>query len=1214
MFAKYRKKLREDKRRRFEREVLSGFDPVWYYSRYADLAGLRNTAEIRNHYLIHGHGEGRFPNASAEEEADYRRYLRPSKDFDLAAYRLLNPDLASHLRNDQDFILHFIRHGRAEGRQAVFASHEAAGEGGEPWTHIFNVAHYSAWTMQDKYAAGFSSKAEALAHFREHGIRKLAPIHFDHIFDAGFYRNHYGISESDDVALYREWLGAGLLAGRFANEQSALMPLAGRRSFPTEFDWQGYVQSRDLECPTRAMALQALLDTENDWLQVRPYIAGSTANLLLLLVRYRLQQGRVDEAYALLNQAGEQEGAWPAILHAAKGEVLTKLGQHREALAALERALSDGDGSWSTLHLAVTIAADLEDGQRAIALLKQHRAAWIGKADYNALVETTMDRLFAIASRNAWTRLPTLPIGTVDAEFESQMSLLVEAIADLQREPARIGSAQNAPVLVLGDESVRQCTHYRIEQKAEQFERAGIPLQRYSMDQVAALLNALPGCRAVIFYRVQATPPVIRAILTARAMGVPTYYEIDDLLFDPAAYPPPLSTYGGAIGEEEHTGLRFSVPLFRLALSLCDRAISSTPALLEAMVPLTREGKGVLVRNGLDSRNRGLLALGARKREGDGRIRIFYGSGTLAHAEDFTSIAVPALARILNDFENVDLVLVGHVPASEAIDQFEKRVLRFPLIPSVDQYWSVLAACDLAIAVLAPGAASDAKSEIKWLEAAAAGIPTVMSSTATYCEIIKPGKNGLLAADSDEWYEAIASLCRDQGARLRMGRSAHDQILRDYSLDALAEVWREEFSAVQSPATGQQKPRILIVNVFFSPQSIGGATRVVEDNVRHLAERGEFDLAVFCTDEGYPAADGLRTTDFGGVPVFRTALRPCEDSHYDDVAALPAFRQAIDLFRPDLVHFHCVQRITAAPLRECLDRRLPYVVTLHDAWWLSPYQFLIDEQGMLRLPESDLLAGYNLTPRSTDTALRRRQFLAPLLLGARRLLAVSDEFKEIYRDAGFPATEAIPNGIPELPAPFIPSETVRGPLRMAHIGGRSSHKGSDLVEAALRRGDYPNLSLLMIDGRLPSGQVIQTQWGSSHVTLSAPWSQDAVSDLYEQIDVLLAPSRWPESFGLVTREAEHFGCWVVASRHGAIGKDVVPGRTGFLVDTENCDDLHALFSRFNASPGDWRRGSIKPSPGHRRRAIDQAEELLRVYREVLSSSSNAVSLTPAHES
>merc|ERR1712078_779060 len=52
------------------------------------------------------------------------------------------------------------------------------------------------------------------------------------------------------------------------------------------------------------------------------------------------------------------------------------------------------------------------------------------------------------------------------------------------------------------------------------------------------------------------------------------------------------------------------------------------------------------------------------------------------------------------------------------------------------------------------------------------------------------------------------------------------------------------------PADVPKRRRLLVLNVFFAPNSVGGATRIAQDQVRALCEnRGEsWDVTVLCTD------------------------------------------------------------------------------------------------------------------------------------------------------------------------------------------------------------------------------------------------------------------------------------------------------------------------------------------------------------------------------
>ena len=112
------------------------------------------------------------------------------------------------------------------------------------------------------------------------------------------------------------------------------------------------------------------------------------------------------------------------------------------------------------------------------------------------------------------------------------------------------------------------------------------------------------------------------------------------------------------------------------------------------------------------------------------------------------------------------------------------------------------------------------------------------------------------------------------------------------------------------------------------------------------------------------------------------------------------------------------------------------------------------------------------------------------------------------------------------------------------------------------------------------------------------WPQDRVGDLYGQIDVLLAPSVWPESYGLVTREALHSGCWVIASNRGSIGECVTPGQNGFVVDVSSADGLADALAQVDADPARYRA-----SPDWQPKlpqASEQAEELAALYGRVVT--------------
>jgi glycosyltransferase involved in cell wall biosynthesis len=580
-----------------------------------------------------------------------------------------------------------------------------------------------------------------------------------------------------------------------------------------------------------------------------------------------------------------------------------------------------------------------------------------------------------------------------------------------------------------------------------------------------------------------------------------------------------------------------------------------------------------------------------------GPVRLFYGTGTRAHNEDFDTILAPVLARLLRSHgDRLKLVIMGYLTLPACLKPFEGQIALFDTVWDLQIYWSTLSQMDINLAVLKPGMAFDCKSEIKWLEAAMLGIPSVVSRTRTYEEVIEDGVDGMLAGTPDEFFTALDALIGDPIRRQRMGAAAWRHARASYGPDAAAQNLATILREVTRPEVGlpsAPKRRVLIVNVYFPPQAIGGATRVVADNVTDLkASHGQaLDIEIFTTTEGGEVPYARTSYEWQGIKV--TAVTASDDAKVDRCADDPkmaaAFGEYLDHFKPDVIHFHCIQRLTGAVCRAAKQRGIPYFVTVHDGWWISDSQFMLDENLKLSVynyadPVRQLAAG---GPES----LHRMQALAENLHGAERVLAVSEPFARIYRDCGFARVEVLENGV----SPLIVLPRRRSPdgrVRLAHVGGAAAHKGFNLLRAALVTSSFQNLSLTVLDHALLPGEEREDLWGTTPVRFQARVAQAEVGELYAGSDVVLAPSIWPESYGLVVREALQAGCWVIASDRGALAQDVTPGN-GFVVDVEGAAALRAVLGKIDADPQRY-LGPIEPC-GEMRSSAQQAAELAALY-------------------
>ena len=122
-------------------------------------------------------------------------------------------------------------------------------------------------------------------------------------------------------------------------------------------------------------------------------------------------------------------------------------------------------------------------------------------------------------------------------------------------------------------------------------------------------------------------------------------------------------------------------------------------------------------------------------------------------------------------------------------------------------------------------------------------------------------------------------------------------------------------------------------------------------------------------------------------------------------------------------------------------------------------------------------------------------------------------------------------------------------------------------------------------------------WNTTPVLRIPRKPQSQIGALYGQFDVLLAPSIWPESFGLVTREAMALGLWVVASDRGAIAADVVEGETGHIVPVDDHRALTQVLAQIDANPARYTQPPA--TTPILRTAAQQGDDLVALYQDIL---------------
>lgn len=721
-------------------------------------------------------------------------------------------------------------------------------------------------------------------------------------------------------------------------------------------------------------------------------------------------------------------------------------------------------------------------------------------------------------------------------------------------------------VVLIAETSLPQCLKYRVVQKQRMIKGLGFECNIIKWSDYEACYEALQTHSIAIFYRVPGYQDVLDVISAAQDLGVKTFWEVDDLIFDIDKYEANknLDHLPSELRKEVLSG----VPLYLAALRACGAGIASTTGLADAMrdVGITQT---YVIENGYDDETldiahtliRGAGGASVSDVGGRARVRIVYGSGSKAHDADFLEVA-SALIGILRRYPEVEIHIAGELTLPKSFSEFQDRIFREPAVPYAD-YMRWLSKGDINIAPMEATEFNDAKSNIKYLEAAALKIPSVCSPRAAFAGAIKDGENGFLAATADEWSTALGRLVEDEVFRANMGEKAWRAALSEYSVESLtARQMRPLIQALSSPT-----PRLSIlgVNIFYSPRSFGGATIIAEEMAKRIAKYEGVRYSMFTSlppDVVAPYQTVRYESD--GVMVYGVGLpsRLPPGADFENHEIIEPFLQAIRAARPDVVHIHCVQGLGAMIVDVCKREGVPVAITLHDAWWICARQFMVTgENRYCHQVKIDLDVCARCLGDNGSNAYRQHR-LAGILQSADLLLSPSAFFRDLYVANGFEEAKIVvnKNGVmmPATARLDRPLEA-RGRIRFGFLGGVGPIKGYHLIKkvfTGLRREDY---ELVLVDNAINLGysSIHASEWRvAGSMTVIPAFTQATIDDFFNGIDVLLFPTQWKESFGLAVREALVRNVWVIATDGGGVAEDIVPGVNGEILPLE--DDGTAL--------------------------------------------------------
>lgn len=428
--------------------------------------------------------------------------------------------------------------------------------------------------------------------------------------------------------------------------------------------------------------------------------------------------------------------------------------------------------------------------------------------------------------------------------------------------------------------------------------------------------------------------------------------------------------------------------------------------------------------------------------------------------------------------------------------------------------------------------------------------------------------------------------------------------------------------------------RIQYVGWGFSPFHSGGSIRYAEAVMAAMAARGHA-CAYFCAGrfsllpKPSPSLrrwnrDGVALYEVLDSPILPTwgvgTKEPEAEIRSPQLAGL--LRETVREFRPDLVHIHELNALSADLVEVLKESGAPVCGSLHDFGPVCPTFFLYKHdctvcrdyregqdcvlcsaqapgrslafrlalgvhsalgargKGIVQALSSRAKALFRSTaeraalPGKGAAAgfVRRREAFSRALSQVDLLLPVSGRVASLYAGYGVlaPAVRVLHPVLPHHDRIRPPAGGRRsgGKVRLGYIGGLIPAKGIEVLLDAHGRMEEKGNAELAIHGVCDPAyrRELARRFPEGMAGYRGAFEPDRLGEILGAIDVGVFPSVCEEAYGLVAVEFQHAGIPVVASRTGGIPEVLRDGENGILVPAGDACALAAAMDRLVRDP------------------------------------------------
>ena len=368
-------------------------------------------------------------------------------------------------------------------------------------------------------------------------------------------------------------------------------------------------------------------------------------------------------------------------------------------------------------------------------------------------------------------------------------------------------------------------------------------------------------------------------------------------------------------------------------------------------------------------------------------------------------------------------------------------------------------------------------------------------------------------------------------------------------------------------------------------------------------------------------------------------------------------------FKPDLVHIFHAQNLTSAIIQSCEEADVPFVSSLTDFWFVCPIVQLKRPDGAMcrgpgpgarkcltcytpelippagelveavgkKLPP--LAKAINSLPAPLQSACAKTLQISYSVFKLRSAIEATTERPAVLRDAanknkaimvptklmqdifvenGFnpELMHHVPFGLDQSNLHGHQTKTACERLRIGFIGTIFEHKGLDLLIKAFQKFKPDAQVTLRIYGDINQfpeyGATIKALIDKhpDNIELCGTFPNAQLGTIFDNLDVLVVPSRWYENTPLVIQSALATKTPVVATNLGGMSELVKHETNGLLFDLNDFESLYAQLKRLVDNRELLKQFVINIPPERTIEAM--VDDIEAIYEKVLGSDDTAI--------